>query len=95
MLSHTWMSDLFLWDFLQNPRDFNCDLDSLRHLVCLIAIPAGWLTTRSGHIGSSENWDLIPSCSWPEGTPIKCPQVSDSVVHQHLASNVVGDTNQR
>ena len=49
----------------------------------------------SGYIGSIKSWDMIPRCSWPEGTTIRCPQVSDTVVHQHSASNVGGDTNQR
>ena len=52
-------------------------------------------TTRSGYVDSREYWDLIPRCSWPEGTATKCPQVLDFVVQKHSASNVGGDTNQK
>ena len=60
-----------------------------------ITIPAGWLTTRSGYVNGRGYWDQIPRCSWPEETATKCPQVLNPVVHQHSASNVGGDTNQR
>ena len=47
------------------------------------------------YVAGREYWDQIPRCSWPEGTASKCPQVLNLVAHQHLASNVGGDTNQR
>ena len=47
------------------------------------------------YVDGPEYWDQIPRCSWPEGTATKCPQVLNLVAHQHSASNVGGDTNQR
>ena len=47
------------------------------------------------YVAGREYWDKIPRCSWPEGTASKCPKVLNLVAHQHLATNVGGDTNQR
>ena len=47
------------------------------------------------YVAGRKNWGPIPRCSWPEGTASKCPQVLNLVAHQHSASNVGGDTNQR
>ena len=47
------------------------------------------------YVTGRKNWGPIPRCSWPEGTASKGPQILNLVAHQHSASNVGGDTNQR